>query len=383
MGLRTKLLIVLIGLFGLALIGLAWLAGGLLRQTAVAITDPSMAAIPLETLHNTVSASERIIWLAAAALWAVSVGLAMTAIRGLVLAPLDRIERELERAPELETVARTRTLLVRTQQALAHYRGVVDQADRQREVQLDTFDGYRLAIEHAQAQLVVADRLSLSGEVALGAIHEIGGPLSIATACIDSLRLRSEGSTDTDRYLQDTDAALTRIDSIVSDLSALGRTSPELERRPVAADGLVKRVLELAHLHKKCRPIPIELVVDAQAVDKQVDIAARHLEQVVLNLLINAADAVAKEGQIRVEINRLAETTTIVVHDDGPGVAAERREEVFKPFYTTKAQDVGSGLGLAVSRRLLDAVDGRLEVGPSPLGGAAFAVTLNNAASSP
>ncbi len=383
MRLRTKLLIALIVLFGLALVGLAWLAGGLLRQTAVAIADPAVAANPLEPLHNTVSASERIIWLAAAALWAVSAGLAMTVIRSLVLAPLDRIERELERDPELATIARKRTLLVRTQQALAHYRGLIEQANRQREVQLDTVDGYRLAIDDAEAQLVVADRLSLAGEVALGALHEIGGPLSIATACIDSLRLRPDDGADRDRYLEDTDAALTRIDAIVSDLSTLGRASAELQRRPVAADQVIERVIELARLHQKCRSVPTELVLDDSALGGEVDIAARHLEQVLLNLLINAADAVAGEGRIRVEVVRLAETTSISVHDNGPGIAAERREEIFKPFYTTKPPDVGSGLGLAVSRRLLEPVDGRLVVNDSPLGGAAFQVTLDNATSSP
>jgi two-component system NtrC family sensor kinase len=107
------------------------------------------------------------------------------------------------------------------------------------------------------------------------------------------------------------------------------------------------------------------------------------LNQVLMNLLVNALDAVEQEpGSGRVTLRTRAveldgaRAVSIVVEDDGPGIPVEHRERIFEPFYTTKSQGRGVGLGLSISYGLVQEHGGELRVGPSPQGGASFEIVL-------
>ena len=113
-----------------------------------------------------------------------------------------------------------------------------------------------------------------------------------------------------------------------------------------------------------------------------VDASASHLEQVLLNLILNASDALQGEGQVRVSIDGGTGGPVLVVDDNGPGVAPADRDRIFEPFYTGKPGS-GWGLGLAVSRRMVAQYGGTLRVGDAPGGGARFEVALPMLQASP
>jgi two-component system NtrC family sensor kinase len=112
----------------------------------------------------------------------------------------------------------------------------------------------------------------------------------------------------------------------------------------------------------------------------QVMVAPSRLVQVFVNLMLNAADAMAGKGTIVVACQQEGHRVILTVTDEGPGVPKENRRKVFDPFFTTKPVGQGTGLGLSVCRSIVESFSGTLELSPSGVGeGAKFAVALPGA----
>jgi signal transduction histidine kinase len=144
---------------------------------------------------------------------------------------------------------------------------------------------------------------------------------------------------------------------------------PNLEEQKLLP--IVERCVELLEPQAQERNIAICIHADDPSAHAAVD--AKHLTQVLTNLILNALAAVPERGTIDLNLVRNGGGFSIDVHDTGPGVAPESREHLFEPFYTTRNE--GSGLGLAVSRELVNRMGGTLEYrdeGP----GATFAIHL-------
>ena len=109
-----------------------------------------------------------------------------------------------------------------------------------------------------------------------------------------------------------------------------------------------------------------------------VHMAAGRIEQVVVNLLLNAAQASAgpEDSRVAVYTARDGRSVLVGVEDNGPGVPPEDREKIFQPFYSTKAHGEGTGLGLPLCRKLVEAQGGQIVADEAPLGGARLAITL-------
>ena len=103
------------------------------------------------------------------------------------------------------------------------------------------------------------------------------------------------------------------------------------------------------------------------------------MTQVLLNLLLNAADAAAGKGAIAVTVAVDADAVSIHVDDSGPGISQQAAERIFDPFFTTKEPGQGTGLGLAVCDRMVATAGGDLRYEPGPLGGARFTVLVPRA----
>ncbi len=100
------------------------------------------------------------------------------------------------------------------------------------------------------------------------------------------------------------------------------------------------------------------------------------LRQVMINTLLNAAQAMQGEGRLHITLTSAGKDATIFVDDSGPGIPAADREKVFQPFFSTKAHGEGTGLGLALCRKLVEAQGGQIVVEEAPLGGARLIVSL-------
>jgi signal transduction histidine kinase len=135
---------------------------------------------------------------------------------------------------------------------------------------------------------------------------------------------------------------------------------------------LVERALRVADPHLRQRATVLRELAPVPAVEG----VRRELEQVLLNLIVNAAQALAEEGTIRVRTAARGEEVVIAVADDGCGIAAELLDRIFDPFFTTKPAGEGTGLGLSISHEIVRRHGGRIEVRSQPGRGSEFLVML-------
>lgn len=236
----------------------------------------------------------------------------------------------------------------------------------------------------AQKKLVQADRLASLGQLAASVAHEINNPVSgVLNLSMLLERLMANGTYPPGReaefckYLGRISSESTRIGRIVSDLLAFSRrTKP---RRALAdLNKVVRSTVGLAE--HKLQLINAEVVLDLQENLPMVECDASQIQQVVLNLVLNGAQAMQSSGGGRLTIRtRLAPdggSVELSVQDTGEGIAAEDLPRVFDPFFTTKADGKGVGLGLAVLYGIVKAHEGEVDVTSKRNEGATFVVTL-------
>ena len=227
-------------------------------------------------------------------------------------------------------------------------------------------------------QLVLADRMSQLGFLAAGVAHEINNPLAYAVAALDrATQAIDAGRLDTARSsLSIAREGAERVGGITRDLRMFTRGA---QQRAEVVD--LSRVLEattdLAAVNIRTRG---RLVVDVRPLPPVFGDPGR-LGQVIMNLLVNAIDAIdagdPATNLITVRGFTDAEGRAVVeVEDNGHGIPPDVRSRLFEPFFTTKGPRSGSGLGLAICHRIVSDLDGRIEVGSSPSGGALFRVLL-------
>ncbi|KVV58741.1 ATPase [Burkholderia ubonensis] len=252
----------------------------------------------------------------------------------------------------------------------------------------------------AHDELIQASKLAALGQMAAGITHELNQPLAALRSFSDNTRvLLDRGEQAAARENLEAIAALTeRMGKITNQLKLfVGRARPRNEQ------ALVVRALRsvLALLGERLRGVELVLTLRDDAVspvrEAPLDLANDHpelvarcedlrLEQVLINLLGNALDAVAAGGaprtaapRIDVTIEASAATLAIQVRDNGPGVAPDLLPRLFEPFFTTKEMGRGLGLGLAISSSIASDAGGSLTARNAPGGGALFVLTLRRA----
>lgn len=382
MRLRTRIVAVIAGLLAAALVGMAVLARGLLHQAAADAAAVSTDVVTMQRWLSAVGAASDVLWLGAATIGAVLFGAATLLARSYLTADLERLDRLVTRESAGDAsgdeVSRLRVRFSQLATELDTLRGGSSAV-------LAAAADYRDELAQASDQLIGADRHALTGKLGLGVAHEIGGPLAVAQAALDTLPLLDGPDDDDERRqtLADLQDAILRIDTILRDFSdlGLGRTADESAAGGADIPSVIERVQRLGRLHTKVRGVSIEgaALVVGEAADLRGEVAmpAARLEQVLLNLVVNAADAMGGTGTVRVQWQRVADELVLDVEDSGPGIDPADRERVFEPFVTSKDASDGTGLGLAVSRRLVTEAGGTLVAQASEdLSGARLRITL-------
>jgi two-component system, NtrC family, sensor kinase len=229
-------------------------------------------------------------------------------------------------------------------------------------------------------QIIRSEKLASVGQLAAGVAHEIGNPLAAILGYVDILRSDLAGKGDmplADRQdaLDRVKAETQRIHRIIRELLEFSRPSRE---DPVATDPLrvVQSAQALLAPQSRFREVRV-VTLPATEVWPHVMVAQSRLVQVFVNLLMNAADAMAGKGIVVVSCLEEKGKVILTVVDEGPGIAKEIRRKVFDPFFTTKPVGQGTGLGLPVCRSIIESFAGTLELAPSVAGeGAKFVMTL-------
>jgi two-component system NtrC family sensor kinase len=234
--------------------------------------------------------------------------------------------------------------------------------------------------EELKGQLFNAAKLASVGEMAAGVAHEINNPLAIiyeeAGLMKDSVDPQFGGEFKLDEFRESLDAimeASLRGRSITGKLLAFARKNEE-DPEPTDINRLLEAVLSIKE--RELQLSNIELRRDLGQELPRVLVNPNQMEQVVLNLLNNAKDAIQGSGHIGVKTSLQNGRVHLAVQDSGCGMTDEQMEKIFFPFFTTKAVGKGTGLGLSISYGIVKAFGGNIEVTSAPGKGTTFYVIL-------
>jgi PAS domain S-box-containing protein len=222
--------------------------------------------------------------------------------------------------------------------------------------------------------LIHAEKLATTGRLAASLAHEINNPLQSVLGCLGLAEQQLAAGRDVGPYLQMATQELKRLAGIVAQLRDLNRQSSPQDREPVDLNALLGQVLALTR--KQCQQGQVKVIWQESDDLPLLMLVPDWVRQVFLNLVLNAVEAMALGGVLRVSVVRTAEPPGVEVAftDTGPGIAPENLSHVFDPFYTTKPK--GLGLGLYVSHNIVEGHRGHIEV-ESRLGeGTTFKVWL-------
>ncbi|MBI5481140.1 MAG: HAMP domain-containing protein [Deltaproteobacteria bacterium] len=231
-------------------------------------------------------------------------------------------------------------------------------------------------LDASRAQLQRADRLASLGRLAAGLAHEIGNPLGAMLGYVEILQRPGQGDDPglAQDLLERLHREIERIHRIMQDLLAYSRPPPE-RVLPVDVGEVVQAALELMRPQPRFREVDLRSEIPDGL--PPVTASPGRLTQVLVNLLLNAADAVAGRGEVCIRACRDGESVLVEVADSGPGVPAADRERIFDPFFTTKAPGQGTGLGLSTSLGLCETFGATLTLRDTPPGsGATFVLRL-------
>ncbi len=219
-----------------------------------------------------------------------------------------------------------------------------------------------------EEQIAVSEKLVALGRISAGVAHEVNNPLAGMMNCIDTLKKHPDDPVLVERYLPLLDKGLNRIKNIVESLLIELRTEEAHDMdTPTSLDDL-REIVESEICDRD-----IDFVWENH-LGEDVVVNRRRVQQIVLNLLKNSVQALQDKGTVAFRTFRDGNCVVLEVADDGPGIPAEHRKQLFDPFFSTKKN--GTGLGLWIVYRLVESMRGVIEVESEPGRGTLFLVTL-------
>jgi signal transduction histidine kinase len=247
---------------------------------------------------------------------------------------------------------------------------------------------YQAELQTTQLQLIQSEKLDSLGRMAAGVAHEVKNPLMMILTGVKLLSRRlTEADESTRTLLRDMAEAVERADRIIGGLLSYAREHA-LELSQTDLNGIVDRSLLLVkHELDRAR---IAVVKELDGSMPLLTLDPFKIEQVFVNVLTNAVHAIERDGEIRVRTSqqvaaggsgvgrrksdrfaRGERVGVVEIEDSGPGIRPEHLPKIFDPFFTTKPTGQGTGLGLSVSRQIVDLHGGTMEIGNRDDGGGA------------
>ena len=228
------------------------------------------------------------------------------------------------------------------------------------------------SLRRMNEQLMRADKLAAMGTLAAGVAHEVNNPLASISSLIQMMR-NEDRSPETLEKLEMIQSQISRISRVTKDLTDFARARPAAKVN-VSVNDVIEASLRLAKFDSTFQKLTITRKLAEALPDIHAD--ADQLQQVFLNILLNARDAMPGGGELTIVTRNGSAGVSIEVTDTGKGISAEDTKHVFDPFFTTKPAGQGTGLGLAVCYGIVTAHDGTLEIRPNSPSGATFIINL-------
>ena len=234
-----------------------------------------------------------------------------------------------------------------------------------------------LELKQTQDRLMRTTRLTAAGEVAAGVAHQINNPVGVIVVHAHLLMKELEQGTLAYESAETIKRAAYRAGSVVQRMFNLSRTV-DYNMEPLDINHSIQNATSL--LRAQIEPNIAKLITDLTPNLPLLEASQEHLEDVWLNLLLNARDAVSdvEDGQIKVStfLNSEGDGVVITVQDNGAGISEEDQEHIFEPFFTTKVYDRGTGLGLAICHEIIAHHGGTIYVESKKDQGTTFTIEL-------
>lgn len=222
-------------------------------------------------------------------------------------------------------------------------------------------------------QLVRTEKLAAMGTLSAGVAHEINNPLASIFSLVQMLQTKQNLDDETKEMLRLVQTQISRITGVTRDMLNFSKARPAA-RNLVDINAVLETALRLARFDKSFQKLRLIKNFDEHLPKIVAD--ADQLQQVFLNLLLNARDAMSDGGNLEIKTESNGEEITIEIADTGTGIAPENIKQIFDPFFTTKPTGKGTGLGLAVCYGIVTAHDGRIEAAPNNGSGTRFVISL-------
>ncbi|MBC16955.1 MAG: histidine kinase [Desulfovibrio sp.] len=222
-------------------------------------------------------------------------------------------------------------------------------------------------------QMFHTEKMATIGQLTASIAHEVNNPLGGVLLCFNNLM---KGRLDEDAHRQHVEvinSGLERIRTIMRDLLDYSRQS-SLNIQQTDVSDVVHKSLSLLELFSKKRDVDIQ--VDLPEPLPLIQMDGAKIQQVFVNLLVNAIHATPDGGTITISGQAVEDSFTFLISDTGTGIAPEIQDRIFDPFYTTKDVGQGTGLGLAIAKSLIERHGGKLELRSSDSSGSVFAISF-------
>ena len=221
-------------------------------------------------------------------------------------------------------------------------------------------------------ELQTADRLSAISRISSGVAHEVKNPLNAILLHVEVARSKlSRGDTDVAEQMDIISREILRLDRVVR--TFLDFTRPvELRMDNIPVQELVREIVDLARPQTDAANIQVSVLLEAEGVEVRVD--RDLLKQAMLNVVVNAIQAMPEGGELLFEATASEDTAELRISDSGAGISDDLRDKIFRLYFSTKQQ--GSGIGLAMTFRIVQLHDGTIDFTSEPGKGTTFLIRL-------
>jgi PAS domain S-box-containing protein len=292
-------------------------------------------------------------------------------------------EQRLIRRDGAEKIVKLTTNLIREDDRLRGFQNIARDVTKEKEMQGKLSAAYRelseshQRLKESQEQLIQAEKLTSLGQLAASIAHEVNNPLSGVLAYTQLLAKKIGGDSIPKEvalgYLSKMEAELTRSTKLIRNLLDFARQSPP-EFRQLNLNDVVSRAFDLAAHSAELQHVQVIKELDPSLPNLMADFD--QLYQVCTNLFLNAIQAMPQGGKLTIRTSVNDGQLKIEVQDTGCGISPENMRKLFTPFFTTKHEVKGVGLGLAISYGIIQRHHGRIEVQSKKGEGTTFTICL-------
>lgn len=257
----------------------------------------------------------------------------------------------------------------------------LDENKKELKSNISSLEKANIELKQAQNDIIRSEKLASVGRLAAGIAHEIGNPMGIILGYLELIKKEDTNEKEKRDFLNRVESEITRINTIIRQLLDFSRPSSGNKEENRIHD-IIADTVNMLNLHPLMQGINLQL--DFKAKRDTVLSDSSQLQQVFLNIIMNAADVLKDEGHaagfstndIMIMTNNNADSIEIMFVDNGPGIDEDMLQHIFDPFYTTKEPGKGTGLGLSVSYMIIEALGGTIRAQSSKGKGVSIIINL-------